>query len=305
MSCSRTRRQRVDSSSLAREDPTDGLVTRPIGIEAFYFLDRWSDDQAVVFDRAAEAGYDGVEVSLVAGGEIDTRRIAAAAAAADVDILCSTGLTRDLDISSSMAEVRAAGIAHLIGCLEASAELRSPILGGVTYAPWMVFPDDDLDEHRKRSADSLNKVAIRAASLAVDLCLEVLNRFETPLFNTVADCLNYIDLVDHASVMVEVDTFHMNIEEDDLAAAVVLAGGRLGHVQVAANNRRPPQYGHIDWPPFRAALDAVGYQRWIVFETFPNPAAETGRATFSWRPLAVNLDLEAREAAAFIKGHLA
>jgi len=280
-------------------------VNRPIGIEVFYWLDRWSDDQKSVFGKVAEAGYDGAEISLLAGTEFDTKMISAAAADLGIDIVCSTGLTPQLDISSPDADVRAAGQQHLRQCLHQAAELGSPLLGGVTYAPWMVFPDGDLDEYRKRSAACLSALAEEAAGLRVDICLEILNRFESPMFNTVADCLDFITAVGHSSVKVEVDTFHMNMEEEDLAQAVILAGSRLGHVQVSANNRRAPQFGHIDWAAFRGALDEIGYDRWVVFETFPNPAAETGRSTHAWRPLARNLDIEARDAAEFIRRHIA
>ena len=295
-----------DFWSLAHEHASDHQpMKRSIGIEVFYFLDRWSDDQAAVFGRVADAGYDGAEISFVAGRDIDTKKISRAAAAAEIEIVCSTGLTGELDISSPVAEVREAGKLHLRRCLDAAAELGSPVLGGVTYAPWMVFPDGDLDDNRKRSAECLHAVAEDAADLGVDICLEVINRFETSLFNTVADCLAFIEAIDHQSVKVEVDTFHMNIEEDDIAGAVRQAAGRLGHVQVAANNRRAPQFGHIDWAAFRAALDSIAYDGWVVFETFPNPAVETGRSTHAWRLLADDLDLEARAAAAFIKRSIA
>jgi D-psicose/D-tagatose/L-ribulose 3-epimerase len=278
---------------------------RPIGIEVFYWLDRWSDDQASTFARVAAAGYDGAEISLIAGQHIETGKLLKAAAGAGIDLVCSTGLTPALDISSEDREVRESGRRHLLRCLDDAAELGSPILGGVTYAPWMLLREGDLGDYRKRAADVLRDVAEIAATLQVDLCLEVLNRFETSMFNTVSDCLVFIDAIDHESVRVEIDTFHMNIEEDDLAAAVRLAADRLGHVQVAANNRRAPQFGHIDWEAFRDALDSAGYVGWIVFETFPNPAVETGRSTRAWRPLAVDLDGEARIAADFMRRHIA
>jgi D-psicose/D-tagatose/L-ribulose 3-epimerase len=280
-------------------------VTRPIGIECFYWLDKWADDQASVFGKAAEAGYDGIEISLVAGIQIDIRRMSKAAADADLDILCSTGLTPQIDISSLDPDIRAAGKRHLRRCLNQAAELRSPILGGVIYAPWMALPDGDLDEYRKHSADSLSDLADEASALGIDLCLEVLNRFESFMFNTVADCLAFIRSIGHPSIKVQVDTFHMNMEEDDLAQAVKLAAGHLGHVQVAANNRKAPQFGHIDWSAFRAALDSIGYDRWVVFETFPNPRVETGRATRAWRPLADDLDRDAYDAAQFIRENIA
>jgi D-psicose/D-tagatose/L-ribulose 3-epimerase len=280
-------------------------MSRPIGIEIFYWLDNWADDQASVFHKAAEAGYDGVEISFVAGLEMDTKYVARTAADLGLDVVCSTGLSGPLDISSPDAAIREAGKNHIRACLDRAAELGSPILGGVTYGVWMGFPDGDKDDYRARSAASLHELAGYAASLDVDICLEVLNRFETFMFNTVGGCLDFLEAVDHDSVKIELDTFHMNMEEDDLAAAVRQGGDRIGHVQVAANSRRAPQYGHIDWTPFRAALDDIGYDRWVVFETFPNSKAETGQATYAWRDLTTDPDRDAADAAAFMRERLA
>lgn len=280
-------------------------MSRPVGIEIFYWLDSWYDDQSSVFHKAAEAGYDGVEMSFVAGTDVNVDRIARTASSLGLGVLCSTGLTPIMDISSPDADVRSSGIYHLKWCLDQAAELGSPILGGVTYAPWMGFPEGDLSGHRERSAASLGAVAEHAATVGVDLCLEVLNRFESYMFNTVSDCLAFIEMVGHDSVKVELDTFHMNMEESDLAGAVRQAAGKIGHVQVAANNRRAPQYGHIDWASFKKALDDVGYDGWVVFETFPNSAVQTGRDTYAWRDLSDDLDRDAAGAAAFIREHLA
>jgi len=280
-------------------------VTRPVGIEIFYWLDRWSDDQSSVFAKAAEAGYDGVEISLVAGLDVGVERMLRTARSLGLDVLCSTGLSPTMDISSPDPSVRRAGIDHRRRCLDDSARLGSPILGGVTYATWMGFPEGDHDGYRQRSAAALHEVAGYASTVGVDVCLEVLNRFETFMFNTVAGCLQFIDGVGHPSIKVELDTFHMNMEEDDLADAVRLAGSRIGHVQVAANNRRAPQYGHIDWASFRAALDDAGYEGWVVFETFPNSRVETGQATYAWRDLTDRPDQDAADAARFIRENIA
>ena len=138
-------------------------------------------------------------------------------------------------------------------------------------------------------------------AVGVDLCVEVLNRFESFMFNTVEQANRYLGLVDHPSVKIELDTFHMNVEEPDLAAAVRGTGGRLGHFQVAASNRAMPGKGHIDWDGLSTALDDIGYEGWVVVETFPNPDVETGRSTHAFRPLVTDLVAEAIEAAAFVR----
>jgi D-psicose/D-tagatose/L-ribulose 3-epimerase len=278
---------------------------RTVGIEVFYWLDCWSDDQASTFAKAREAGFDGVEISLMAGAMPDVATHRRVLDEHGLQIACSTGLTPALDVSSPDASVRRAGIAHLTAALEIAAALGSPVLGGVTYAPWMHFPDGDLGAYAERSAASLTEVARVADGLGLTVCLELLNRFETFLLNTVAQGLDFLELVDHPVMRLELDTFHMNIEEDDIVDAIRRVGAHLGHFQVAAGNRRAPQHASFDWDAIKVALDDVGYRGWVVFETFPNPAVETGRTTFAWRSLVDARDAEAEAAARLIRERLA
>ncbi len=278
--------------------------SRGIGIEIFYFMDRWADDQAEYFSQAAECGYEGVEISLMPHVLEAPDRIKAESARLGLDVLCSTGLTPDTDISDPAPAVRRNGIEYLKRCLDVASDLGSPILGGVTYAPWFAFPDGDLEARRQLSAESLREVAVAADALGIRVCVEILNRFETFMFNTVSMANSYLALVEHSAVQIELDTFHMNMEEPDLAAAIRDAGPRLGHFQCAANNRAMPGKGHIDWDELATALDQVGYRGWVVVETFPNHKVETGRSTHAFRPLVDDLMAEATEAAQFVRSRL-
>src|SRR5919112_664519 len=69
-----------------------------------------------------------------------------------------------------------------------------------------------------------------------------------------------------AAVRVCADLFHMNIEEDDLAAAIRAAGPRIAHVHVDDTNRLQPGAGHMDFAAVFDALRAVGYDDWLTFE---------------------------------------
>lgn len=277
---------------------------RPVGIEIFYFMDRWADDQAAYFHLARQCGYDAVEVSLMEHNLGDVDRFRGHADKHGLSIACSTGLSESTDISHPDPAVRRAGVEYLKRCLDTAAALGSPILGGVTYAPWFSFPDGDLAPYRDRSAESLREVAKAAESVGVDVCAELLNRFESHMLNTVDQANAFLDEVGHKSVKIELDTFHMNMEEADLAGAIRSAGARLGHFQCAANNRAIPGRGHIDWGAIATALDHIDYSGWVVVETFPNPEVETGRSTHAWRPLVSDLMGEATEAATFVREHL-
>lgn len=160
------------------------MSNRKVGIEIFYFMDRWADDQAAYFSKAADCGYEGVEISLMPHVLEDPSRIKAESSRLGLDVICSTGLGPDTDISDPDPAVRRKGIEFLKQCLEVASDLGSPILGGVTYAPWFGFPDGDLEQRRQLSAASLREVAVAADALGVSVCMEVLNRFETYMINT-------------------------------------------------------------------------------------------------------------------------
>lgn len=278
---------------------------RHIGIEIFYWIDHWSDDQIAYFSKAKECGFDAVEISFVSGPEtIDIPRMCKELDRLGLDVFCSTGLDPTTDISSPDAAIRKAGINYLRQCLETTQKIGSPILGGVTYAPWLYFPQDtDLQAYRDRSAAALHEVAQMAADLGLTLTLEILNRFETFMFNTVAEGLRFLEQIEHSAVKLQLDSYHMNMEEDDLAGAIRQAGEHIGHFHCAASNRRLPSQGHIDWQAIQSALKDVNYQGGIVIETFPNPNVETGRTVNTWRPLVQDYDAEARQALAFLRQH--
>jgi D-psicose/D-tagatose/L-ribulose 3-epimerase len=277
-------------------------MKRPVGIEIFYWIDNWSDDQVSYFERAKACGYDGVEISLVSGPDINHAAMRSELERLNLDVFVSTGLGLETDISSLDSGVQRAGIEYLKRCLDAARRVGSPILGGVTYAPWLHFPDTkELRPFRDRSAGALREVARTADDLGLTMTLEILNRFESFMFNTVAEALAFLGRIDHPAVKLQLDTYHMNMEEDSLAEAIRQAGSKIGHFHCAASNRKMPGRGHVDWTAVKGALDSVDYRGWLVVECFPNPDVETGRTVYTWRPLVEDPDDEARRAAAFLR----
>lgn len=279
---------------------------RKIGVEIFYWLENWQDDQVSSFPRTRAAGFDAVEISLINGPDIDTAAFRAGLEQHHLDVYCSVGLPLANDITSSDEAIRRSGIEFLKRCAETAAQIGSPILGGLPHVPWLHFPAAvDLRPYRERSAAAIREVAVAANDVGVTVCTELINRYETYIFNTVADGLDYLRLVDHPAVKLQLDTYHMNMEEDDLPAAIRLAAGNIGHFHCADSNRKLPGHGHIDWQAIKTALDEVSYNGVLVMETFPNPAAETGRTVNTWRPLVGDYDDEAKKALAFLREHVA
>lgn len=276
---------------------------RKIGIEIFYWIDNWSDDQIAYFQKARDCGFDSVEISFVSGPEtIDIPRMRSELERLDLDVFCSTGLSLETDITSEDKNVRDAGIAYLRQCLETAKKIGSPVLGGVTYAPWLKFPDaTDLQPYRSRSAEALKEVAKIASDLGMTLTLEILNRFETFMFNTTAEGLEFLSQINNPAVKLQLDTYHMNMEEDNIADAIRLSGDALGHFHCAASNRKLPGQGHIQWSEVKEALDQIGFQGQMIIETFPNPNVETGRTVNTWRSLVNDFDSEVVDSLSFLR----
>lgn len=276
-----------------------------IGIHLSYWQESWSDALIPIFEHASKAGFDVAELPLLNPQGMDFAKLAAALAEAGLEASCGTGLGTETDITSPDPNVRTAGLAHLRACLDGAAQLGSPLLGGVTYAPWGFFPSDDRSERRKRCIESLSEAAEYGKSVGVCLCLEVLNRFEGYLLNTVEQGLELLADVGHPNIKLHLDTFHMNIEEDNIADAIRMAGNKLGHFHCVANNRKAPGRGHLDWAAIRSALQAIDYRGFLVAESFVNPAGEVGQGLYIWRDLAENLDTNAFTIAEFLRKEVA
>jgi sugar phosphate isomerase/epimerase len=124
-------------------------------------------------------------------------------------------------------------------------------------------------------AKSLEQLGPRAHALGVPFLYEPLNRYETNLFNTVAEAAAFLGTLRTRNVKLLCDLFHMNIEEGDIAASLRSAGSRVGHVHFADTNRRAVGLGHLDVGPIAEALREIGYAGYVSAEVLPLPDAAT------------------------------
>ncbi len=104
------------------------------------------------------------------------------------------------------------------------------------------------------------------------------------------------------AVKIMLDTFHMNIEEDSMVEAILLAGDKLGHFHVGENNRRLPGKGGIAWYQIGMALRAIGYDKNVVMEPFVISGGSVGSDIKIWRDLSNGASAEQldRDAAASV-----
>ena len=278
-----------------------GRATMKLGIHSGLWMARWTDDIAPVFATVADLGFDGVEVSLL--GMTDERATALRGLADDhgLEVTCSDGLSREADISSPDPEVRAAGMDYLRWAVRTTAAMGSHGLAGVVYAPWGVFDPANKAERSKRAADAFAALDADLERHDVTLGIEAINRFETDLVNTAAEAVALAADSGSARVGVLLDTFHMNIEEKDVVAAIVSARDHLVHFHVSDNDRGVPGSGHVPWAEVRRGLVDIGYDRWIMAEMFVLAGNPASADLNIWRDIEPDAHRAARQTLRFMR----
>ena len=130
---------------------------------------------------------------------------------------------------------------------------------------------------------NLKVLAAYAEKKGVQICVEPLNRFETDFLNTCEKGLRLIKAVNSPVLKLHLDTFHMNIEEKNQAAAIRKAGKLLGHFHACGSDRGTPGNDHIDWTPIVKALKGIRYKGDVVIESFTTDVKVIARAAAIWR----------------------
>ena len=119
----------------------------------------------------------------------------------------------------------------------------------------------------ENSAQVLREAAEYGAEKGIDLHVEVINRFESDFMNTLEEGAAFLEKVNHAHVKLLVDTFHMNIEEDNMFTSIKKYISKIGCIHICENHRGVPGTGHIDWKQLIETLEEVGYDGFLEMET--------------------------------------
>jgi D-psicose/D-tagatose/L-ribulose 3-epimerase len=273
----------------------------PIGIHLSYWQEKWSDNLLPLINKAYKSGYDLAEFPLLFPQDLKYDLLRGVLNNLGMAASCSTGLNGQTDITHPSSAIRKAGIKHLHACIQGASMLGSPILAGLTYTGWGIFPKEDKTDRYKQCINSLRMVSKMADDYGITICLEVVNRFEGYLLNTVSQGLSFLDELKCSNVKLHLDTFHMNIEEDNIGAAILRAGPFLGHFHAVENNRQIPGTGHIPWQIVAESIASIDYKGYIVSETFITSSSEVGDGMNIWRSLPSDLDNAAQNGAIFLK----
>jgi D-psicose/D-tagatose/L-ribulose 3-epimerase len=193
--------------------------------------------------------------------------------------------------------------AFLMEALEVAHALGCRFLGGVTYSTlgWRSGSPPTEQEY-SNIALALKPVARRAQEYGMTIGLEPCNRYETHLVNTADQAMQLIDRIDEPNLTIHLDTYHMNIEEEGLAAGFKAAGEATRYIHLSESHRGVPGTGSVDWDEAFKSLAAADFEGDLVVESFVTLPAEIASALSVWRPVAKDRYAVLDRGVPFLKG---
>lgn len=220
-------------------------------------------------DRLARFGYDGVEIvgepSQYDAAEINRLLDEHGVRASSIVSI----YTPERDLVSSDQQVRDHALDYVKGNIDFAAAIGADVVTFTPTACMKISAEVDREQEWAWAVDAARLAGAYGDDHGVTIAVEPWNRYETYLINRVDQAVSFVDDVALDNVGVMIDTFHMGIEESNLANAIRDAGHRLAHVHLADSNRAAPGTGHLDFEPIVAAIADVHYDGWISYELLP------------------------------------
>ena len=245
-------------------------------------LEHWFDGEPVVPGRTLderlhnleEAGFQGIQLSAVSQREgMDAIRKSLSQSSVKLLIHGRNGR-----ILAGDAETRAQAVHDISDGLHAAAELGvvGSILVPIRSQPEIAAPSPPsfgvhpmktvVDLEREILIDQLAKIAPAAEASGVPIILEPLNHYETHLIKSLDDVGDICRAVGSPGIKMMGDFFHMNLEDDDMGAAIERNADCLAYIHLADSNRFQPGTGHLDFGPGFCALKRIAYDGYMTFE---------------------------------------
>ena len=270
------------------------------------WVDTLSEKNLFLLEKCKTIGYDAVElpvfdvdlaVAKLWGKALDDLGMARSGG-------CAFG--PDHNMISPEPKIRRAAVDLAKSMVDFCAVAGCPVLIGHMPSALGIFTGQGPTEQEWNWAiDGVREVAEYADSNNVTLGLEAVNRFECYFFNCMEDALRFVNDVNHPRCQLMYDTFHANIEEKDVAAALRSVKDHLVHFHVSECDRSTPGQGGIRWKETFDTLHEIGYDGFIVCEAFGMSLPKLAAATKIWRKMFVSADQLAEDALHFMQKEVA
>ena len=259
-----------------------------IGLNTFLVSPGFTDSDLPLINEFKGYGADVIELAIVEPSKVSAPELKAALVKYGLErpIICGAfGSGRDLRGSPEEISASSAYIENLIAL---AVRLDSAIVCGPMYSETGrsgAHTAQEREVQLTQIAEALKPLCAKAEDAGVVLAVEPLNRFETDCINTLEQAVALLERVNSPALKLHIDTFHMNIEEDDSAEAIIECGPHIAHVHASASHRGLLGKDQVDWMGILGALQKIDYKGDIVIESFSQGNKTIARAAAIWREL--------------------
>lgn len=239
------------------------------------FLDR--------FGEAARAGFCAVEFGFGYDHAVDEIASRLATHALEL-VLINTppgdfaAGERGLAAIPGSEHLFAAGMGDALRYARSLACRRIHVMAGVLP---MHVDDAIRAQHRSTFVANLRLAARQAARQGVAITIEPINTRDIPRYflNTQAEAHAIREEVGADNLSVQMDFYHAQIVEGDVAETFRRWQPHIGHVQIAGvPGRHEPDTGELDYAYLLRLLDELGYEGWVGCEYRPAAGTHAGLA---------------------------
>jgi D-psicose/D-tagatose/L-ribulose 3-epimerase len=278
-----------------------------LGLNTFLVSSGFTDSDLPLIRDFSEYGAEVIELAIVEPSEVSPEKVLEALQANGLErpVICGA-FTPGRDLRGSEEAVASAS-KYISDLIDLGQSMGAKVVCGPVYSQTgkaEAYSESERDAQLSRIAEALKPLCLKAEAAGIILAVEPLNRFETDCINTLKQAVDLIDRVGSPDLKIHIDTFHMNIEEADSAAAIIEHAAYIGHVHASASHRGLLGADQVDWTGVLGALEAIGYDGDIVIESFSMDNKVIAKATSIWRSLYDGPEQLAVEGLAFLRKSL-
>lgn len=231
--------------------------------------------------QSQAAGFDLLEILLPASMEFDALTVKRQLKQHHLEAVCSLNLPANCHIPYYPK----VAVKLIKAALDKTATLDVTLLGGVLHSAINVFSGNlRTAAEEEIICEVWAEVADYAHRLGITIAIEPINRYESYVCTSAAEVLQLIERVNAPNLALHLDTFHMNIEEDNFREPIIAAGNRLAHIHMTESHRGMLGEGNVHWDDLFGALAEVNFQGNLVLENFSSSVEGMATAVSLWRP---------------------
>jgi D-psicose/D-tagatose/L-ribulose 3-epimerase len=250
-------------------------------------------------------GFDGFEIAMFDPAELPVADIREAFKANDLECTVCGILPEGINPISSEVAVRKKAVEHLLRCVETCLELEATLLCGPLYAPIGYLPPHrPTKEEWNWAVEAFIAVCERLGSNQLTIAIEPVNRSETFFLRTAQEAKAFCEAIGHQSIGVTIDTFHANIEEQNIVRAISSLGSSLRHLHMSENDRGLLGSGHVGFKEIINVLKPADYRGFLMIEGFGYSPEESEGPGVLWADMSVSPEQMAKSGASYLKGLL-